>query len=237
LPCALAACLAALPWLAGLARAEGFSAVASVASSYPYRGYSKSDNGPTVRASLDYSHRSGGFAGVWVGWVNFGDSGYANRSDVEFYPYLGFGFAPAGGLRVEVSVARYVFNGYIFGRPSDYNEYSAALQLGDWLTARLNASNDGYGRGGSIVDGELSGRYPLTANLSASAGIGYNHATASLAESALYWNLGLTWFFRRAALDVRYVDAAELPPPSSGRQDASLPDLRQNFVLSVTVGF
>jgi uncharacterized protein (TIGR02001 family) len=217
--------------------ADGFSAVASVSSSYPYRGYSKSDNSPTARLNLDYGHSSGGFAGVWVARVDFGDQGYRDRSNVEIYPYLGYGFKLAEGWRLEFAAARYVFDGRIFGKFSDYNEYRAGLHVSDWLTAKVDFADDGYHRGGAILGGEVSGRYPVTANLAASAGLAYNHIDVSLAESALYWNLGLTWYYQFAALDVRYVDAVELPTPSARHYGPSLPDLKQNFVVSLSVGF
>lgn len=220
-----------------MAWADGFSAIANVSSSYPYRGYSKSDNGPTGRVNVDYSHRSGWFGGLWVARVDFGDGGYRDRSNVEFYPYLGFGFQLAEDWHMEATVARYAFDGLVFGQYSDYNEYSAALHYRDWLTAKLDFADDGYHRGGSILNGEISGRYPVTVNLAVSAGIAYNHIDVSLAESALYWNLGLTWYFKHVALDVRYVDAVELPTPSSHRAGPSLPELKQNFVGTLSVGF
>jgi len=231
-----AACALAVLWPLPV-WAEGFSAVASVSSNYPYRGYSKSDNGPSARANLDYGHRSGWFAGAWVAWVDFGDGGYRDRSNVEFYPYLGYGFKLAENWRAEVSVSRYLFDGRIFGQFSDYNEYSAALHFSDWLTAKVDFADDGYHRGGTLLNGEISGRYPVMANLAASAGIGYNHADVSLTDSALYWNLGLTWFFKYAAVDIRYADAIDLPASSAKTDGPSLPELRQNFVFSLSAGF
>jgi uncharacterized protein (TIGR02001 family) len=220
-----------------VAGADGFSAVASVSSSYPYRGYSKSDNGPAARVNLDYSHRSGWFAGVWVRQVDFGDHGYSDRSNVEFYPYLGLGFKLAGRWRMELAAARYVFDGRIFGQSSDYNEYRAEFRFSDLFAAKLEFADDGYHRGGTLLNGDISGRYPLTANLTASAGIAYNHVNVSLTESALYWNLGLTWYHRYFAVDLRYVDAVELPSSAAKAGGPSLPDLRQNFVVTLSAGF
>jgi len=208
-----------------------------VSSSYPYRGYSKSDNGLSARANLDYSHRSGWFAGAWAAWVDFGDQGYPDRSNVEFYPYLGYGFKLAERWRLEFAAARYVFDGRIFGQASDYNEYRAELRFSDLITAKLEFADDGYQRGGVILNSELSARYPLTANLAASAGIAYNHVNVDLTESSLYWNLGLTWYYQYVALDVRYVDAVELPTPAGHSGGPSLPDLKQNFVATLSVGF
>lgn len=220
-----------------LAGADGFSAVASISSNYAYRGYSKSDNSPTARINVDYGHGSGVYGGLWISRVDFNDVGYSDRSNVEFYPYLGFAYSLAADWHVEASLARYAFDGLIFGRYSDYNEYSAALNFRDLLTVKLNFADNGYHRGGAILNGEVTGRYPILANLDISAGIAYNYVDVSLADSALYWNLGLTWHYKHVALDVRYVDFAEIPTSSSHDLGPSLADLKQNFLGSVSIGF
>jgi len=226
--------LGAVPGISG---AEGFSAVASVSSNYAYRGYSKSNNGPIGQLNLDYGHRSGWFVGTWLSRVDFADSGYPDRSNIEIYPYLGYGTKLAEDWHLEASLSRYVFDGLIFGQYSDYNEYKLGAHWRDLLSVKLSFSDDGYHRGGAIVNGEVTGRYPIMANLSVSGGVAYNHIEVSLAESALYWNLGLTWYFKYGAVDIRYVDTAEIPTPSAAEAGPALPDLLQNFMGSVSIGF
>ena len=216
---------------------EGFGALATFSSNYFYRGYSKSDNQPTVRANIDYAHGSGLFVGSWVSWVNFGDKGYSDRTNIEIYPYLGFNLKMFEHWRIETELARYLYDGQIMGRFSDYNEYSAALHYSDLLSVRFDFANDAYHRGAGDVNLAITGRYPVFADWEVSGGLGYNDAIPALEYNTLYWNLGVTWFFfKHCALDVRYVDAAEVSADS--RDNALyLPELKQNFMVALSVGF
>jgi uncharacterized protein (TIGR02001 family) len=217
-------------------RAEGLSALVSGTSNYFYRGYSKSGNAPTVRANVEYAHSSGLFGGLWITRVDFQDRAYSDPSSVEFYPYVGYSHTVAGPWRLEGSVARYAYAGRLFGKNSDYNEYSASVHYSDLFTARVDVANDAYNRGGTTVNYEVSGRYPLAKSLTISAGLGFNQASDVLGYDWLYWNAGVSWFFNYCAVDLRYVDTAELT--SAEEPDGlELPELKNRFVFSVTVGF
>ncbi|MDD5033563.1 MAG: TorF family putative porin [Methylococcaceae bacterium] len=228
------ACLLAVLCLPPSLRAEDFSALVIGSSNYFYRGYSKSGNTPTVRVNVDYEHRSGFYGGMWISRVDFEDRGYSDRSNTEFYPYLGYCHPLSDRWRIEASVARYLYDGRLFGKPSDYNEYSVALHYGDLISARVDLADDAYNRGGSTANYEISGRYPLSRNLSASLGLGYNQSNPMLEYDWLYWNVGLSWFFKYGALDLRYVDAADSP---LGYDGLRLPELKHRYVFSLTIGF
>jgi uncharacterized protein (TIGR02001 family) len=228
--------LASLAFLVSSARADEFSAVVSVSSNYFYRGYSKSANDVTARGNVEYQPRSWFYVGSWISRVDFDDQGFDDRSNVEFYPYVGVNFKLNDSWRLESSISRYVYDGQLFGKDSDYNEYSAAVHFSDLITARLAVADDLYHRGDAAIDYELTGRYPITEKLEASAGLGYNDAKPVLEYNTLYWNIGLTWFFKYGALDFRYVDAAH-SSLSYGRDAVILPDINNNFVFSLSVGF
>ena len=230
------ACLIPLLLLPLSSSAEGFSALISGTSNYVYRGYSKSGNAPTVKANLDYGHPSGVYGGMWIARVDFEDKRYADRSNIEFYPYVGYSYKLADQWRLEGSVARYIYDGRLFGKGSDYNEYSASVHYSDTLTARLDFANDAYNRGGVTLNYEVSGRYPLWKSLGISAGLGLNQASDVLGYDWLYWNAGISWFFKYGALDLRYVDTAELSS-SEGRGGLDFPGLKYRFVFSLTIGF
>lgn len=226
----------ALLWLLGPAQANEFSAIGSISSNYFYRGYSKSDNTPTVRGNVEYGANSWLYVGSWVSRVDFGDSGFTGRSNVEFYPYAGVKFKLAESWQLDTSASRYIYDGRLFGRESDYNEYGASLQFKDLITTRIAFSDNLYNRGRSALNYELSGRYPITRNLESSAGMGFYQANSTLAYDSLYWNLGLTWFFKYAAVDLRYVDVAHIS--HSRRADTvNLPELKYDFVFSLSIGF
>jgi uncharacterized protein (TIGR02001 family) len=230
------ACLFPVFCLSPSLRADEFSALVTGTSNYFYRGYSKSGNAPTVRANVDYAHSSGFFGGLWISRVDFQDKAYSHPSNVEFYPYVGYSYKLADQWRLDGSVARYAYDGRLFGKSSDYNEYSASVHYSDILTARVDFANDAYNRGGATVNYEISGRYPLGKSLSISAGLGLNQASDVIGYDWLYWNTGISWFFKYGALDLRYVDTAEL---SSSEEPNGLefPQLKNRFVFSLTVGF
>lgn len=218
------------------ARADEFSAIVTGSSNYFYRGYSKSAGAPTVRANLEYQPSSWFYAGSWISRVDFDDDGFNDRSGVELYPYVGVNFNLAESWRLETAVARYIYDGHLFGKNSDYNEYSASLHFRDLITCRIDFADDAYQRGRTTVNYEISGRYPLAAKLSVSAGTGYFNAEPTLEYDLLYWNLGLTWFFKYGALDFRYVDSSE-SSPSYQNKAFKLPELDNRFVFSLSSGF
>jgi len=230
------ACLIPLLLLPLSSSAEGFSALISGTSNYVYRGYSKSGNAPTVKANLDYGHPSGVYGGMWIARVDFEDKRYPDRSNVELYPYVGYSFKLYEQWRLEGSVGRYFYDGRLFGKYSDYNEYSASIHYSDMFTTRIDFSNDAYNRGGATVNYEMSGRYPLNKVLTVSMGLGFNQASSVIEYDWLYWNAGVSWFFKYGALDLRYVDTTGLSY-SEGREGLYFPELKNRFVVSLTIGF
>lgn len=217
------------------AGAGEFSALVMGTSNFFYRGYSKSDNGPTVRANVDYSHDSGFYGGMWVSRVYF-EGSHDDPANVELYPYLGYSRGFSDQWRGEIYVSRYIYDGKVYGESIDYNEYSAAVHYRDLVSVRIDFADNAYDQGKTMLNYELSGRYPLTGNLNASMGVGFNQSSTVLEYDWLYWNAGLTWFFRYGALDVRYVDAVESAyTPANDKLD--FPYLSQSYVVSITLGF
>ncbi|MEX2353300.1 MAG: TorF family putative porin, partial [Gammaproteobacteria bacterium] len=45
---------------------HSFSANATMASDYLFRGQSQTDNGPTIQGGFDYGHSSGLYLGTWA---------------------------------------------------------------------------------------------------------------------------------------------------------------------------
>lgn len=231
--------LLALWSMALSAWADDFSALVAFSSNYFYRGYSKSANTPTVRANADYQLRFGdhsAYLGTWISRVEFGDHHSPNRADVEFYPYLGSRFTIAEDWRLDTSISRYIFAGDLFGKSSDYNEYNASLHLRDLGSARFSFSDDLYHRGHAAFNYELSGRYPVTESIEASAGFGYYVAKPTLEYNSLYWNCGFTWFFHHGAIDLRYVDYHAISGPS-GSPSFELSYVDPKFVFSLSAGW
>ncbi|MBM4200161.1 MAG: hypothetical protein FJ189_02615 [Gammaproteobacteria bacterium] len=228
--------------LQSLAAASKFGALATFTTNYFYRGYSKSDNRPTVRGNLDYEHESGFFGGAWLSWIDFGDGDYPGHSDLEFYPYIGFSHEIDDAFRAEITVSRYIFNDRVFGEYSDYNDYSLALHFRDIASARVYFADNAYHRGEPFTTVELAGRYPVIESVEFSAGAGYNAAQAVLEYDSAYWHAGFTWYWSRLAFDFRYIDSAYVSGVESEQRitarhefELMLPDPK--FMFSLTAGY
>lgn len=220
-------------------RADDFSALVMFTSNYFYRGYSKSGNNPTVRANADYEFRFGEdsvYLGSWISRIDFEDGGFPDPADVEFYPYVGVHLKLTDDWRFDTSVSRYLFVGQLFGKDSDYNEYSASIHYKDLLSARADFADDLYHRNHAAMNYELSGRYPITDSIQFSAGFGYFGGKPAVEYDALYWNLGFSWFFPYGAIDVRYVDFTH-SAPTENPNAVIVPALNNNFVFSLSAGF
>ncbi|RYU56869.1 hypothetical protein EWI61_14180 [Methylolobus aquaticus] len=222
--------------------ASKFGALATFTTNYFYRGYSKSDNRPSLRGNLDYEHDSGFFGGAWLSWVDFGDGDFPGHSDLEFYPYLGYSHEIDESFRAELMVSRYIFNDRIFGRYSDYNDYSLALHYRDVASARVYYADNAYHRGAAFTTVELSGRYPVMESLEFSAGAGYNAARQVLEYDSAYWHAGLTWYWSHLAFDFRYIDGKwtsgqESPASIAEHHEFELPLPDPKFMFSLTAGY
>ena len=97
---AIASLVSASALTAQVAQAE-VSASAAVASTYLWRGTDL--GGAAVSGSLDYSHASGAYAGIWG---SSGDASGGNETD------LYFGFAgEAGSIGYDIGYATYLYPG------------------------------------------------------------------------------------------------------------------------------
>lgn len=193
--------------LSDFSRQLKFGAIGSFSTNYFYRGYTKSDNHPTLRANVDMEHTAGFFAGGWISWVDFSDRHLPGHSDVEFYPYIGYTIDWTKDFRSEVQVARYIYNDKVFGQYSDYNDYSVALHYRDMMSFRVYFADNAYHRGKPFTTFELTGRYPILEQLEFSAGAGYNDAASVVEYDSAYWHAGLVYYWHWLSLDFRYVDS------------------------------
>lgn len=210
-------------------------------SNYISRGYSKSDGKFSYLANIDYQHQSGLYLGSSAIYVDFGDSEFDDAARVEITPYLGWSFSLSDHWRLDGQWTRYLYDGTIFGLESDYNEFYLFLHYKDLLSAAVSVSEDYYQRGHAAANYELTGRYPVTDFLEFSSGAGYSLTKQVLDFDYLYWNAGLTFFYRFISLDFRYVDALHTSSSPIHAPTDPLdyyPDIiNPSFVFSVSIGF
>jgi uncharacterized protein (TIGR02001 family) len=205
------------------------------------KGFSKSAGEFSGLVNFDYQHVAGFYAGVNTAYVNFGDNLHTDAARVEIAPYLGWTFSLSNDWRLDSQWSRYFYDGKIYGETSDYNEFSLFLHFRDMLSAGISFSEDYYQRGHSALNYELTGRYPVTDFLEISSGIGYTQAERALEYDYLYWNAGISAFFKFLTFDLRYVQATAtataVDPGSMDHPDHYPPPLEPTLVFSISAGF
>lgn len=208
---------------------------------YVWRGYSKSSGDFAAQINLDYEHDSGFYAGASASTINFGNASSSNRANFEIAPYLGWTFALDDDWRLDMQWNRYFYDGQISGQFSDYNEFYWLLHYSDLITVKTSFSDDFYHRGHVAGDMEFSGRYPLTDWLEFSSGVGYTFSSDALEYDFLYWNSGVSVYFKHVVLDFRYMDAKLTNESVDGNTGDSHEDFAEaldpSFVFTITVGF
>lgn len=147
----LASCIAPCLLASGTAMAD-LSASFSASNMYLWRGINISDPAPAISGSLDYSHASGFYAGIW------GSSEGAFDDSNEYDLYLGFA-GEAGGLSYDVGYVSYLYPNIesgsagvtdLNGLPGDvdFNEYDfadvyVALGYGSFSASAFIGASDG----------------------------------------------------------------------------------------------
>ena len=218
-----------------------FSLVLTGTTNYLYRGFSKSDNKPTIRLNLDYGHDSGIYLGTWVSRVDFGDSEkeFDDPARVEISPYLGWARGFRHDWTLEAFYTRYIYAGKIFGHSADYHEFYGLLHFRDLVTTTVAWSPNIYGQRQTALALEGEARYPLLGNLEFAAGIGYSRLKDALEYNYLYWNSGFTWYpHRYLTLDLRYYQSAHAKSKTMKNPWPYDPKpIGPTAVFSISVGF
>ncbi len=206
---------------------------------YFWRGYTKSDKKPSIQANIDYEFKTGFYLGSFLSSVNFADHGFGNRSKLEFRPYFGYAYRIARDWRFNLEWNRYIYNGNIFGRQADYNEFYFVTHFRDLLTLGLAFSENGYNQKHMSFSYEMTGRYPITDSIEFSSTLGYNKQKKNLHYDYIYWASGFTIHFSpNIGIDLRYYGSAH----AASEQITSLdwqfePDAVGNRILfSITFG-
>ncbi|MDD5272299.1 MAG: TorF family putative porin [Methylovulum sp.] len=211
----------------------------SFLSDYVYRGYSKSRGNQVVQGQLDYQAEAGWFLGAALSQASFDDHDYPNYATVEAKPFVGMQWPLSTDWQAEASAYGYLYDGDVFGKPSDFGEIAAALHYQDSLSGKIAVAPSAYQRQ-ATVDYELSYRRDVYQNIQLSAGLGFYQAKNLVGKDYLYWNLGGSWFLNRhLVIDLRYVDVQLNGNYADGwRYGAFQPRLLSNhLLLSVSVGF
>lgn len=175
------------------------SATVTLASDYMFRGISQTDNGAAAQASLDYSHETGAFAGIFVSNIDFGDDG-----DVEIDYYAGY----AGGndtMDWDISYTYYTYTGYSGDEDYNYGELIANAYI-DNLTLSLGYSNDYFQTGESASYIGASYDFTLTNDYTLTTQAGYSIGEDALGENIVDYSLTVSKSFNQFDVAVALTD-------------------------------
>jgi uncharacterized protein (TIGR02001 family) len=153
-------------WWAEAGDPKNFSATATFATDYVFRGVSQTDNKPAVQGSFDYKHPSGAYLGIWGS--NVDDSISKGNIEVDFYG--GYGFEVVSNLNLDASIIYYYYPGdghdprksYVEGHlGADYTLKDAPLS--PKVGVGYNYSPDFFGEDGQAhyVSGRLDLALPF----------------------------------------------------------------------------
>jgi len=169
-----------------------FSASLDLTSDYVWRGVSQTMEGPAIQASLDWSHDSGLYVGLWATNVDFGRPGEKASLEIDYY----------GGYSGEINGIGYDIGYNYYSYPSDqsnsnFGEFYASLShdIGPAsATVGVYWGNNNPGGVGDSWYPYLDIEAPIPLNGPVGLSVAGHIARYSFNNSADYteWSLGVT---------------------------------------------
>ena len=187
-----------------------FSTTIGFASEYSFRGIAQSNEGPAVQGSIDWSHDSGFYAGVWGSNVEFTDA------SIETDIYAGYS-GEVSGFNYDVGGIYYAYPGA--DSDLEYDFFEAAFSLGyDFdvaaLSAAVNYSPEFFADSGdaTYVAGYLDVPLPfLPFDTALNASVGHQWIDDEAAygvEDYTDWGIGFSANIEGFDLGLRYIDTS-----------------------------
>ena len=187
-----------------------FSGTVSLTTDYRFRGVSQTDTNPAIQGSVDYTHDSGLYLGVWGSNVDFND---ASESSMEADYYGGIR-KEFNGFKIDLGFIYYDYPGADNTLHYDYFEPQVALGYDfGWASfaGSLNFSSDFFADSGEAYYPKFSTVIPLRYGFTAD---GY-FARQYVEENARFglpdyntWGLGLGYNYKGLDFKVQYVDTS-----------------------------
>ncbi|GAA4082112.1 TorF family putative porin [Zhongshania borealis] len=168
-----------------------FTATATIATDYMFRGISQTLNDPAVHAAFDVSHTSGLSAGVWSSNVDSQDRGpFDDQSDQEIDIYIGYGTSLNEYWMVDATAIRYIFPGTASDTDLDWNELLIGVHFREYVSLLIGYSNKVFNLDDPGIYYGLSGNLPLSHNTRLTASLGYYDLDDALNDSYMDWSAG-----------------------------------------------
>jgi uncharacterized protein (TIGR02001 family) len=184
-------------------------------SDYRFRGISLSDREPAVQANVDWSHRSGLFAGALVSSVRLGRDGEVSGAALQAYAGLSGSATPA--VSWSTGLAGYVFPSLPQVGSLDYAEIFGRLGTERWQ-AGVYVSNSYFGSGAASIYLAVSASKDLRDNLTFVSHLGWLGTGRGESGYSLYDHIHRFDASLGLALDARYF-TAELSLVGTTRND------------------
>jgi uncharacterized protein (TIGR02001 family) len=191
---------------AAAAHAEVTGTVTAI-SDYDFRGVSLSATDPALQGSIDWSHESGPYLGLWLSNIDYGynEDGTSVDGDLELDLYYGFAGETESGIGYDLGLVYYMYPGS--SDISDYPEIYAGisykfLELKQWYTNKLSGVSDN----GFYT--EANAGFDLPFNFSVSLHAGYNYGEYFKTRDAEYldYSIGLGYTLGNFDFELKYVD-------------------------------
>lgn len=211
---------AAVLLTAGAASAQAAPEIAwnaAVASDYVFRGYSQTNEDPTLQGGVDVT--IGAFyVGAWASNVDFGDD-----TDAEVDIYGGYR-GEAGGVAFDVGVVGYGYINAPSGADYGYVEFKGAVSraIGPaTIGAAIYWSPDFFGIDEEATYVEANIAFVPAPQWTVSGAIG--HQALDVNDDYVTWHAGVAYAFNdNVAIDLRYHDSDVDGPLSDDRAVAAL---------------
>lgn len=102
-----------------------WSSTITLASDYLFNGVSQTDESPAIQGSIDWSDKSGWYAGAWASNVDFGDD-----TNIEADVYLGYYTAINDAVNLDAGIAHYTYRGDDYSSDGNYSELYTKWNFG-----------------------------------------------------------------------------------------------------------
>jgi len=226
----------------GAAPQQPFSVTGGVTSvsQYRFRGISLSDEKFAIQGTINLTHDSGFYAGVWSSSTDgFGERGGSN---VEFDLYGGYTARIASGATLDVGLLYYAYPGSKGGDFEFFEPYANVSGTLGPATAKVGVAygfdQDGLANNSNVyVFGDASAGIPNT-GFTLKAHVGYSKGSTRLSPSGEYfdWLVGTDYVTGPLTFGIAYVDT-DLDGAKAPRGGASKDIVDAAIVVSLTASF
>lgn len=188
-------------------------------SDYILRGVSYSAGKPAIQGSLDYTHASGFYAGIWGSSVSDKSLGDIGSNGMEIDVYLGYA-GEVGAFGYDIGAVRYIYPSDLSSSDTDSTELYIGMSwefLGLSYARDIDLDTDYL---------ELTASYEVMTDLSLDMSVGYMDPDEG--ETRTDWSIGVTKNYAGIDFGLHYVDS---------NRSGDYSDVNNAVVLSISKSF